>query len=327
MGSQKRPPENMERFNSSLTLTSSEAAELLAVHPSTVKRWCNEGDLQSEKTEGGHRRLRLGDVMDFARKRAIDNVLMPFEPYEPHVWSALREIREEGSFRRFHSLAMGWVHRGDLRRLARLYDALARDPSVRLCQVCDLGIRGLMQRVGEEWAAGRLRVGEEHLVSQVMVEVLLNLRVDDREKMDRRRNGAARPVAVVGTLEGNFHHLGSLCVRLLLERLGWEVYYLGPDVPIEDFGVIQRGREASLVCLSLTPPAAAGDVARAIRILGGSYDRSRPYALAFGGQVQGAVDDSILQGPFVGSEVFPSCESLRMAIESGFAGSVTGAQS
>lgn len=300
----------MDRFTSSLTLTSSETAELLQVHPSTVKRWCNDGELISEKTAGGHRRLNLGDVMAFARSRDIATVLTPFDPYEPHVWAALQEVRQDGSFGRLHALAMSWVSRGQIRRLGLLYDALARDASVGLCRFCDDGVRDLMVRVGEAWARGQLRVGEEHLVSQAMYEVLVKLRSDQRDQMTPALNGSDRPVAVVGTMEGNQHHLGSMCVRILLENRGWEVFYLGPDVPIEDFGVVQRGRSADLVCISLTPPAAAGDVARAVRVLEGLYDPTQPYALALGGEVRGDVDRALLVGPFRDLEIHDSLISL-----------------
>lgn len=315
----------MERFNPDLTLTSSETAELLAVHPSTVKRWCNDGEIPSEKTSGGHRRIHLEDAVAFARDRGIATVLTPFHPYEPHVWTALQRVRQEGSFRRLHDLAMGWVARGNLRRLADLYDALARDPAVSLCTFCDEGVRGFMVHVGDAWAEGRLRVGEEHMVSQVMTEVLLKLRAEGREGARRTRGPGPVPVAVVGTMEGNQHHLGSLCVRILLEHLGWEVFYLGPDVPVEEFAVVQRGRDASLVCVSLPPAAQPGDVARAVRILGEFYDAAHPYALALGGAVSGAMGSDLVAGPFADVRIFEACQALGEALRGDFARPVAGA--
>ncbi len=44
-------------------LTTREAAELLGVGPTTVKRWCDEGKLPALKTAGGHRRYREADVL------------------------------------------------------------------------------------------------------------------------------------------------------------------------------------------------------------------------------------------------------------------------
>jgi excisionase family DNA binding protein len=43
-------------------LSLSEAAELLGVHPSTVRSWADGGKLPVRRTRGGHRRFRRADV-------------------------------------------------------------------------------------------------------------------------------------------------------------------------------------------------------------------------------------------------------------------------
>lgn len=118
-------------------------------------------------------------------------------------------------------------------------------------------------------------------------------------------------------MEGIQHHVGSPCVRLLVERLGWHVSCLAADVPVEEFAVIQRGRDATLVCVSLPPGTQRGDVARALRVLTEFHDPSRPYALAPGGGVPDGVGS--LEGPFVAVRGFASCEELRAALVDGFA--------
>lgn len=40
----------------------SEAADLLGVHPATVRSWGDKGDLPMQRTPGGHRRFRRADV-------------------------------------------------------------------------------------------------------------------------------------------------------------------------------------------------------------------------------------------------------------------------
>jgi MerR family transcriptional regulator, light-induced transcriptional regulator len=274
----------MERFNEGLLLTTTQVATLLSVHPSTVKRWSNEGEVEVDKTEGGHRRIHLQDALALARKRGIDTFLDPFTPYEGHVWTALDQVVATGSFARVHTLALGWLRRGHLDRLGRMFQALGRHPEVPFPAFCDHGVRGFMEEVGALWRSGSLRVGEEHMASERLVESLLALRTEPGAS---RAAAAPPPRAVVGAMEGDRHHLGALCVRLLLERRGWEVFYLGADVPVEDFAAIQRARQAELVCVSFAPPNTAADMMRCVRILTGFYDRSHPYALALGG----AVDD------------------------------------
>jgi len=305
----------VERMTLELTLTSSETAALLDVHPSTVKRWCNEGELAFDTTHGGHRRIRLADAVDLSRRRGITTVLSPFHPYEPHVWEAFQEIRRHDSFDRLHQLAMGWIVRGQIRRVGLLYDALAREELLPFHRFADEAVAGLMRRVGEAWAEGRLRVAEEHVVSQTMAEVMLRLTVPPTGGLP----APDAPVAVVGTLDGNQHHLGALVVRVALERRGWEVCYLGPDVPVEDFDAMQRSRSAALVCISLPPPASGGDVARVVRVLGERYDPSHPYALAIGGQFGEDADPGLLTGAFESVGTFRTCQAFDAALERGFA--------
>ncbi|MFP3854316.1 MAG: MerR family transcriptional regulator, partial [Anaerolineales bacterium] len=47
-------------------LTTTEAAERLGVHPATIRRWADEGDLPMMMTPGGHRRFALSDIEELA---------------------------------------------------------------------------------------------------------------------------------------------------------------------------------------------------------------------------------------------------------------------
>lgn len=60
----------MELSNDETWLTLSEAAELLSVHPTTLRRWANSGDLPALVTPGGHRRFAATDLARFARERS-----------------------------------------------------------------------------------------------------------------------------------------------------------------------------------------------------------------------------------------------------------------
>lgn len=56
-------------------LTLSQAARLLDVHPTTLRRWANNGDIPTLVTPGGHRRFALSDLARFTRERsALRNV-------------------------------------------------------------------------------------------------------------------------------------------------------------------------------------------------------------------------------------------------------------
>ncbi|MGD2068414.1 MAG: excisionase family DNA-binding protein [Gemmatimonadota bacterium] len=312
----------MERFDDQQVLSTSQVAELLSVHPSTVKRWCEAGTIEAEKTAGGHRRFRLHDVLAGARERGVSTILDAFGPYEAHVWSALEAIRAERSFGRVHALAMGWISRGHHERVGRLFEMLGHHPDVPLPLLLDEGVGGFMARVGQSWRDGRLRVGEEHLASQTLLESLLRLRTSFLREGSEPRSGSgpSEKLAVVGSTDGDLHHLGALCVRLVLEREGWETLYLGPSVPVEDFASVQRARQASLVCISISPTDGGSDPIRSLRTLEGLYDPTRPYALALGGRGVRNGNGSLarLEATFRGVALFDSCEAFVDSLRSGF---------
>ena len=65
----------MTLSNDETWLTLSEAAALLAIHPTTLRRWANSGDIPALVTPGGHRRFAASDLARFARERsALRNV-------------------------------------------------------------------------------------------------------------------------------------------------------------------------------------------------------------------------------------------------------------
>ena len=67
------PPDTPDHDDAWLTL--SQAARFLDVHPTTLRRWANNGDIQAMVTPGGHRRFAATDLARFARERsALRNV-------------------------------------------------------------------------------------------------------------------------------------------------------------------------------------------------------------------------------------------------------------
>ena len=292
-------------------LTSSRVAGLLDVHASTVKRWCDEGSLISEKTGGGHRRIRLVEALETARTLEIPTYLDPFHPWEANVWLAVSEIEDSGTYGRLHNLSLGWLSDGRTDLLGRLLFEVGGRSSVPFSQFLDEGVRTFMMRVGEEWQGGRLAVGEEHMASQVVLEVLLRLRPgwDQPLAPAPSIDGPGR-VAVVGAMEGDHHELGAQAVRVLLEREGWRVYYLGGDVPLEDFAEIQRAHGASLVCVSLSPKNRLPDVQRTVRVLGEFYRPGSPYALGLGGSLGTISEEMVPEGPFEAQSISNSAQEF-----------------
>src|SRR5512145_1469612 len=69
------------------------AAEILGVHPATVRNWADKGDLPSRRTPGGHRRFRKTDLMNYA---ATQGELQPLE-VQVIIQNALGQARMQVS--------------------------------------------------------------------------------------------------------------------------------------------------------------------------------------------------------------------------------------
>ena len=292
-------------------MTSSRVAELLNVHTSTVKRWCDEGALASERTGGGHRRIRLDDALNTAKEHDISTFLDVFHPWERNVWLAVSEVEEHSSYHRLLNLALAWLTQGRTDLLGRLLFETGVRPSIPFPEFLDEGIRSFMLLVGEEWQGGRLAVGEEHMASQVVLEVLLRLRTGwDLPLGTIPSEDGSPPVAVVGAMEGDHHDLGAQAIRVLLEREGWRVYYLGANVPLEEFSEIQRAQGATLVCISFSPEGRLPDIQRTIRVLGEFYRTGYPYALGLGGSLETISEEMVPQGPFEAQSISRSAQQF-----------------
>lgn len=106
--------------------------------------------------------------------------------------------------------------------------------------------RPVLIEVGERWAAGRLTVAEEHLVSAAIRHVLGAL-----IRMRPPRSGAA---LLLATPTGEQHEIGLMLVGLRAVDLGLPIYFLGPNLPADEIIEAARRSAAAAVGLSVVNP-------------------------------------------------------------------------
>ena len=105
----------------------------------------------------------------------------------------------------------------------------------------------LMRHVGELWYRGELSVAQEHLATAVVRGMLSDLALT-RSPL---REG---PTVVVATPANQMHELGALVVAATAASTGWQVTYLGANVPAQDIAATVDRTAASAVALSVTHP-------------------------------------------------------------------------
>lgn len=115
-------------------------------------------------------------------------------------------------------------------------------------QMIERVIIPFINRIGEMWHEGTMRVMHEHMATAVIRTFCTNL------KSTQDLPGAA-PTIVVTTPSGQSHELGALIVALLARHQGWNTVYLGPNLPAEEIAAAAEVSQARAVALSIVYPA------------------------------------------------------------------------
>ena len=107
----------------------------------------------------------------------------------------------------------------------------------------DQVVAALLGRIGEGWSEHSVSVAQEHMASALVRRVLgWLLRVYEV------RNGAPR--VVVATPPHHSHELGALMAAASAASEGWNVTYLGPDLPVADLVSAVGQSDARAVAIS-----------------------------------------------------------------------------
>jgi DNA-binding transcriptional MerR regulator/methylmalonyl-CoA mutase cobalamin-binding subunit len=105
----------------------------------------------------------------------------------------------------------------------------------------------LMQRIGDLWHEGTLRPIHEHMASSVVRSFLGGMR-------GAFHTDPTAPHLVVTTPARQHHELGALIAAATAAGEGWQVTYLGPDLPPEEIAAAALQNGARAVALGITYP-------------------------------------------------------------------------
>ena len=280
-------------------LTTNQAASLLGVHPSSIKRWCNEEGLPCTYTPGGHRRIELDALLDFGRDRDLLSPLLNLKPHQRRAWTALQDALHDEQYDALTGLAYDLLVDEPASRF-RAFLRFLRQQDLPLDVLFDHVLTPALQTVGRHWYEGELEIGDEHRITHLVRDTLIQL-LNQEASLE-----PASSVALVGTSRNESHEIGALMTRLILEQHGWTVIYLGSDVPSEEFALQQRKYEAPLVCVSFTSlRGGTAEMQRLVQVLTKFYELDAPYRLALGGAfVSPNTNLSLPQNPLLDVEVF-----------------------
>ena len=102
----------------------------------------------------------------------------------------------------------------------------------------------LLQRMGDEWEAGRLTPGQEHLATEIVERVLEGL-------IHFLIAAPGAPSLLLATPAGEEHKVGTVLAAAAAAAEGWRVTYLGPDLMADEIEAAARAAAAQVVGVSV----------------------------------------------------------------------------
>lgn len=144
----------------------------------------------------------------------------------------------------------------------------------------------LLLEVGERWREGSLRVAHEHMASAIVRSFLAGLN-------QGRQAAPGAATLVIATPAGQMHEMGAILVSNQVVEEGWEVLYLGPNLPAEEIAGATVGRGARAVLLSLVYPLADPATMEQLRQLRRLLGESTP--IFVGGQAASSYSEVLVE--------------------------------
>ena len=141
-----------------------------------------------------------------------------------------------------------------------------------------------MREVGEAWEAGRLTIGQEHMASATLRNLLGSL-----VRLQAPRDG--RPGILFATPPGERHDFGILAAAMLAASGGLPVIFLGADLPADD--VVQTARRTAARAVILGVTGAAGEAAAAEAVAAVARDLPRGVELHAGGMRSAGLAEAV----------------------------------
>ncbi len=261
-------------------LTSPKVAKLLNVHESSIKRWCNSGELPTQTTEGGHRRISWTAFQEFSDTRELSHPYTPFKKEALMVYLGHQQLLKKNQPLSLQETIQTWMSRNELCYIAPLLLLVLNETKWNYSYIFDNILFPSLKQVGQWWLNGKITTSDEHRISQEWQQGLIISRFHIHKNIEFSH----KPLkAIVACSEENTHEIACHCLRLILEYRGIEVIFLGARVPTSDLIKAQLHYRTELVCVSYSPYNKMNDIELAHETLSNSYDPFRPYALAFGG--------------------------------------------
>ncbi|MCX7913447.1 MAG: cobalamin-dependent protein [Thermodesulfovibrionales bacterium] len=108
-------------------------------------------------------------------------------------------------------------------------------------------VQPALYEIGNLWENGKISVAEEHLATAIVGRIMANIYRKFPKKKGRLK-------AIVASSPNEYHELGGRIVADLLEMDGWDVHFLGANVPSDELIKLVKKIKPKIIGISVTMP-------------------------------------------------------------------------
>ncbi|MDD4923706.1 MAG: cobalamin-dependent protein [Dehalococcoidales bacterium] len=129
--------------------------------------------------------------------------------------------------------------------------------------------KSCLYEVGRLWQIGEITVAHEHFFSAATQFIMSELYSYVLKGLSKQKG-----IIIAACAPGELHEIGLRIVSDLLEMDGWDVYYLGANMPPLAISEIAREKNAKLIALSVCLPSCGPAAREMISIIKSQLDDS-----------------------------------------------------
>lgn len=224
-------------------VTTAEAAAVLGVGVSTVKRWVDDRRIQAVTTVGKHRKIPWCEIVRLARSSQFPNANLA-------ALESSASLREKTCCEEALAAYRKALLEGDCQNVRRITAAVI-EHGYPVAELGDQLVAPTFRWMESERSADRIAVMHERRAKQICLHAL----ADVAAKIEREFFALdGRPTAVGGAPEHELDSLPSFLTRLILLENGWNAFDLGPNAPMSAFQTALEECSPKLIWVNVQHP-------------------------------------------------------------------------
>lgn len=225
--------------------TPKQIASALRVSESSVKRWCDRGDIRTDRTVGGHRRIPLGFLLEFlesTNRRIVDPVAIGLEHLGNQARGADANLIDAGeAVVQFENSLLSGSESECRRMMSSWYSTRGGVTSLADDLLCPV-----FRSIGQKWSEGSIDIYQERQGCEISLRLIIELRRLLPEPV------GASPLAMGGAPSGDHYSLPTLLTEMVFREQGWRTSGLGANLPFSSLLSAARKQMPKIFWLSVS---------------------------------------------------------------------------